>query len=68
MKIIVSFAGSSNSQDSFPSGPGPGMDGFGYGYGGEYGNQRGPPAMQGNPGKCYQFQLLYSERSIECYY
>lgn len=51
MKCAVSFAGSSNSQDSFPSGPGGGMDGYGgYGYGNEYGNQRGPPAMQSNQG------------------
>lgn len=53
--FFLSFLGSSNSQDSFPSGPGGGMDGYGYGYGSEYGNQRGPPPMQSNQG-------MHSER------
>lgn len=60
MKNIVSLAGSSNSQDSFPFGPGGGIDGYGgYGYNsGEYGNQRGPPTMQSNQSK-------YSKINVE---
>lgn len=50
LNIDVIVLGSSNSQDSFPSGGGSGsMDGYGYGYPpSDYNNQR--PPSQSNPG------------------
>lgn len=64
---VPSPVGSSNSQDSFSSVPGPAaMDGYGYGYPPEYAQRGPPPSMHGNQnlppqGSPYPGQPGYSQ-------
>lgn len=69
MKCTGSFAGSSNSQDSFPAGPSGGaMDNYsGYNYPNEYGSQRGPPNMPSNQGKYCTFVGLQFETGLNVF-
>lgn len=64
---LIFFSGSSNSQDSFPSGGGSGsLDGYGYGYpSSDYGNQR--PPSQSNQGKILSYSSHIKALKI-CFY